>query len=281
MKSNVYSYCFLRYRQDPEGGEFANIGLALWCPENRFLAFQGSDRYARLKHFFGDIDDKGFRLLIAHVERRFDALAEEINNQLAFDGYPENIEKIAKQVVPQDDGSLIWSPQRGGITQNPGEELQRLYQRYIGRHYQSNEKARRDDPQVYREVYRKAFERKEIAPSIVEHEVIAPLASHVFKHAWKNGLWNVYETLSFDLLDTDSIERKAHTWYGRSMHLLNAREKPKLNFLLGKPSLKSHMGKYEQAKLILGSAGNDVRLVEEEDASAFAEELESKIRKTV
>ena len=279
MKSNTYSYCFLRYRQDPESGEFANIGLALWSRESRFLAFQGSDRYARLKHFFGDLDDKGFRLLVAHVERRFDALAEEIKGQLEFEGTPDNVHELARKVVPQDDGSLIWGPARGGFTENPSEEMQRLYDRYIGRHYQNPEKARRDEPQVFREVYRKAFENKVVASRIQEHEIVAPLASHVFKHAWKNGVWNVYETISFDLLDSDSIERKAHTWYGRSVHLLESEDKPKLHLLLGKPSLEQHSRKYGQAKRILESVRNGgVRLIEEDDASQFADELELTIK---
>jgi len=275
MKTNPYSYCFLRYRQDPEAGEFANIGVALWSPEDRFLAFQGNDRYARLKHFFGDIDDKGFRLLVAHVERRFDSLAEQIGNGLPLDGHPESVLALARQVVPQDDGSLIWGPARGGLTEDPGAEIRRLYERYVGRHYQ-NEKVRRDEPQVFREVYRGAFENQIVAPRICEHEIVAPLASHVFKHAWKNGVWNVYETISFDLLESESIERKAHTWFGRSVHLIQSPDRPKLHYLLGKPALEIHAGKYEKAKKILSSA-EDVHLVEEEEAEDFAAELEKSI----
>ncbi len=70
MKTHDYSYCFLRYCQGREAGEFANIGVLFWCPETRFLGFQGSHRYTRLTHFFGDLDRDGYRLLLAHVERR-------------------------------------------------------------------------------------------------------------------------------------------------------------------------------------------------------------------
>ncbi len=275
MKMNPYSYCFLRYRQDPESGEFANIGVALWCPQERFLDFQGNERYARLKHFFGDIDDKGFRLLVAHVGRRFDSLAEQIGNGLPLDGQPESVLDLARQVVPRDDGSLIWGPARGGFTADPRAEMRRLYERYIGRHCQ-NEKARRDEPQVFREVYRSAFENHVVAPRICEHEIVAPLANHVFKHAWKNGVWNVYETISFDLLESDSIERKAHTWFGRSVHLIQSPDRPKLHYLLGKPTLETHAGKYEKAKKILSSA-EDVRLVEEDEVEYFAAELQRNI----
>ena len=117
-----------------------------------------------------------------------------------------------------------------------------------------------------------------MASKIHEHEIVAPLASHVFKHAWKNGVWDVYETISFDLLDSDSIERKAHTWFGRSIHLSESSDRPLLHYLLGKPSLESHSDHYEKAKKILASASS-VGLVEEEAASQFREELAASILK--
>jgi hypothetical protein len=35
-----------------------------------------------------------------------------------------------------------------------------------------------------------------------------------FKHAYRNGQWNVYEAVSFDLADEDGIKRKAREWLG-------------------------------------------------------------------
>ena len=276
MNRHDYSYCFLRYRQDPEAGEFANIGVALWSPDNRFLGFEGSKRFSRLTHFFGNLDKDGYRLLVAHVERRFDALAEKLTQDSLWPDHPADIKQIAFQVVPQDDGALVWSPARGGVTEDPNAELGRLFQRYIGVHNEAPEKSRRDDGEVFRSVYRKAFATGALATRIQEHEIVAPLASHTFKHAWKNGVWNVYETLSFDLLDADSIEKKAHTWFGRSVHLVQSPDQPKIHFLLGKPELASHAKAYGKAKDILSSESR-VSLIEEDEAASFAESLKAQV----
>ncbi|MFZ4777988.1 MAG: DUF3037 domain-containing protein [Terrimicrobiaceae bacterium] len=276
MKSHDFSYCFLRYRQGPEAGEFANIGVALWSPENRFLGFEGSKRFSRLTHFFGDLDRDGYRLLVAHVERRFDALAEKLTQDSLWPAQPADIKEIAFQVVPQDDGALVWSPARGGMAEDPNAELSRIFHRYIGAHNEAPEKSRRDDGEVFRSVYRKAFAPEALASRIQEHEIVAPLASHTFKHAWKNGIWNVYETLSFDLLDADSIEKKAHTWFGRSVHLAQSQDRPKINFLLGKPELASNAKAYGKAKDILSSE-HQVTLVEEDEAVNFAESLQAQV----
>lgn len=279
MKANDYSYSFLRYCQDREAGEFANIGVLFWCPDERFLGFEASHRFARLTHFFGDLDRDGYRLLVAHVERRFDQIAEELSNDLLLEPLPLNARELASKVVPEDDGALLWSPARGGITDDPASELKFVYERFIGKHHEAKEATRRDDGEVFRQAFRPIFTSSKVAARMHEHEVVAPLASHVFKHAWKNGVWNVYETLSFDMADPDSIERKAHTWYGRSMHLSQARESPKLHYLLGKPTLSSNASQYGRAKDILNSC-KGITLIEEDEAADFGRDLESRVLNT-
>ena len=278
MNGNAYSYCFLRYRQDPEAGEFANVGVALWCKDAGFLDFQGSHRWGRLKHFFGALDEKGFVRVVRHVENQFQRLAHEMDGRLELGKPPEHVLDWAVQVIPEDDGSLVWGPVRGGVTANPKAELERLYQRYVGWHYEPHENARRDERQVYREVYRNAFEDSAVRGKITTHEVIAPLDSHTFERAWKNGVWNVYETLSFDLIDSQSIERKAHTWFSRSTHLMQAEETPHLHFLLGKPTTQGYAKHYDRAKSILDSS-RCVTLVEEDEAEDFARRLAESVQK--
>lgn len=276
MNSQSYSYSFLRYRQNPESGEFANIGVAMWAPESRFVAFQGSRRYSRLTHFFGELDRDGYRLLLAHVERRFDVLAGRLNEDaLGLDPLPASVREFALQVVPEDDGSVQWSPVRGGFAEDPNAELSRVYNVFIGRLNEAPASHRRDDEQVFREVFRRAFSDTVVAPRMTEHEIVAPLLSHVFKNAWKNGAWNVYEPLSFDLLDRDTIEGKASKWFGRSVHLKDSPEQPKIHFLLGKPSLPSNRKAFGKAKDILRSA--NVTLIEEDEAADFGAQLRHEI----
>lgn len=276
MKPEPYSYCFLRYRQNPEAGEFANIGVALWAPESRFLAFQGSRRYSRLTHFFGDLDRDGYRLLLGHVERRFDVLAGRIaEDALGLEGRPESVRDFALRVVPADDGAIQWSPVRGGFAEDPNAELSRVYLEFIGRLNEKPEPQRRDDAEVFREAYRQAFSNPIVAPRLTEHEVVAPLLSHVFKNAWKNGSWNVYETLSFDLIDRDAIEGKASKWFGRSVHLQKSPDRPQIHFLLGRPSIAKNRVAFGKAKDILRDA--NVTLVEEDEAKDFGEHLRTEI----
>src|SRR5690606_16336919 len=134
---------------------------------------------------------------------RFDVLAGQVANELPLDSLPDNVRDLALRVVPEDDGAVQWSPVRGGLAVNPNAELSHIYHEFIGRLNETTDPQRRDDDQVFREVFRRAFSDAVVAARMTEHEVVAPLVSHVFKNAWKNGVWNVYEPLSFDLLDRE------------------------------------------------------------------------------
>ena len=278
MNRKEYSYCFLRYSQDPESGEFANVGLALWSRENRFLGFMGTKRQARLKHFFNGLDERGFRRLIEYVDRQFRAMGRELAESLPLEALPDSVRGLAYRVVPLDEGSLVWGGARAGLTANPEMELKRLFDRHIGKHFRPAERSNRSDDQVFREVYRKAFETPIVAQRRAPHEVQAPLAEHCFEQAWKNGVWHVYETLSFDLLEPDSIDRKANEWCSRGTQLARSADEPRIHYLLGKPTHENCWPRYDRARKLLEQVPRVV-LVQEEEAKDFANRLEAEVKR--
>lgn len=274
MKSHEFSYCILRYRRDPDAGEFANIGIALWCPQNRFLGFQGCSRYGRLTHFFGDLDVDGYRRLMGYVERQFQVLAADLPQTSLFEPAAVNALDLAAKVVPIDDGSLIWGALRGGLTLDPSAELSRIFNRYVGSLNETTERASRSDKEIFRDVFKRAFDP--VAKHINPHEVIARRTHHVFPQAWKNGVWNVYETLSFDLQSPESIEEKAERWLGKGTLLMEADSPPKIHFLLGKPRIPSNAKALEGARDVLRSVP-DAHLIDEEQTEEFTASLRLQI----
>ncbi len=114
-----------------------------------------------------------------------------------------------------------------------------------------------------------------VKPHVAEHEVVAPHAAHVFSHAWKNGVWNVYQPLSFDLKRGENIRNKAYHWESLTRFLSESQERPKIHILLGAPS-SEHRQDYIKAKDVL-SASKVVTLVEEDEALDFAADLESRV----
>lgn len=278
MSLERYSFCFLRYVHEPLSGEFANVGVLLWAPQSRFLGFKASKKYQRLSHFFHGFQQQDHRQLISRIDTQFQQLAEKLSGpqaEMEFPEAPESARDLALKVIPHDDAALQWSLSGGGLTESPVAELEELFHEAVGRHYDSADDVRRDDASVYREVFSRAFETPVVKERIASHEVSAPLASHVFPQAWKNGVWNVYQPLSFDLKQGESIRNKALRWDSLTRFLSASPEKPKIHLLLGVPSGEQR-GDYANAKDILASS-RLATLIEEDEAADFARDLESRV----
>jgi len=284
MSAQPYSYCFLRYVHSPDAGEFANVGVLLWAPESRYLGFSTCQRYSRLSAFFHSFDADGYRNLMSKLEREFDSLGREIqDSQMTLFPEHQNPEPVsardlATRIIPIDDACLQWSLSGGGETPSPEIELAEIFGEYIEIHNQSNRKGGRDERAVFNEVFRQAFEAKPVMKRIRQHEVVAPLDSHTFQQAWKNGVWNVYETLSFDLVEADAIRNKAHRWESRARLLSDAEEPLEIHFLLGAPQGGRNQNVYGRAKDILRSS-KVVTLIEEDAAPDFATALTAEVRR--
>jgi len=279
MNPERYSFCFLRYVHEPLSGEFANVGVLLWAPQSRFLGFRASQKYSRLSHFFHGFQHQDHRHLVARIETQFKKLAEHLadpQEKLPFPEAPESARDLALQVIPHDDAALQWSLSGGGLTESPSAELEALFQEAVARHYDSVEEARRDDSAVYREVFSKAFDTPEVKARMTSHEIVTPLASHLFPQAWQNGVWNVYQALSFDLKVGETIRNKAHRWESLTRFLCQSPENPKIHLLLGAPS-GEQLKDYAKAKDVLNSS-HLIHLVEEDEAVDFARDLAERVR---
>jgi hypothetical protein len=108
-----------------------------------------------------------------------------------------------------------------------------------------------------------------------EHEITTPFATHVFPQAWKNGVWNVYQPLSFDLKRSENIRHKAHQWESLTRFLAQSPENPKIHLLLAAPG-GDQRAAYGKAKDLQHTSGV-VTLVEEDEAAAFAQDLLNRI----
>lgn len=104
---------------------------------------------------------------------------------------------------------------------------------------------------------------------------VTPLASHVFPQAWKNGVWNVYQPLSFDLKRSENIKAKAFHWESLTRFLAQSPEKPRIHLLLAAPSGDQRLA-YDKARDVLHASGA-VELIEEDQVADFARDLRDRV----
>lgn len=143
MKTN-YSAIILRYVHDVVTGEFVNIGVVIYSPEQLFLGARFTTSYERLNAMFLKIDHRHFGALMRYLANRFQLLGGEIRDG-SHVATVNTLSEVVKQVLPPDDSSLQWSETSGGFTVDPAKTLDELYKRFIERYVARSEQTTRSD----------------------------------------------------------------------------------------------------------------------------------------
>jgi hypothetical protein len=267
----AYSYVTLRYVHDVVTGEFANVGVVLYAPNQRFLGARFSTSYERLNAIFLNIDRAHYRALIRYLNGRFDEMGEELRDSLEL--LPLNaIKDLVRRALPEDDSSLQWSAAGGGLTDEPSATLQELFQRLVERYIRSAEHQSRSDEDIAKP-FKAKLEKKHVAQRIQEKRIEAKDYQYEFRFAWKNSIWHLYEPVSFDLVEPTSIVEKANRWLGRGVALHDSMEEFKIYFLLGEPKQPAARQAFEHARNLLEKIPSQKKLVREEELEAFAESV--------
>jgi hypothetical protein len=268
----TFTYTVLRYVHDIATGEFVNMGVALYAPEAKYVSAICNPRYGRLSKMFLDVNGDGLRSLMRYIQARFEEQAGKLSSELPLEGQPRSIMDIAVSVLPRDDSSLQWSEPNGGFSEDPAATLEQLYCRLVEKYEQRMQVPSRTDDDVWR-VYRKELETEQVLARLQPKRIVGKDYDHEFQHAWKNGIWNLFQPVSMDLQDTDSIYDKANRWLGRAFNLKESEEEFRLWMLIGEPRIEKLRPAYNRALNILHKMPVQKRFVTEQEAARFSQEL--------
>lgn len=278
-----YSYTLLRYVHDVLTGEFVNVGVVLYAPATQTVRFKTRTTIGRLRRVFPDVDRAAFvasmyaarRALqrVAKAEAEIDMFRHRTNASERADAV-----SIAARAIPKDDSSLQWSTAGTGIAEDTEEALDRLFARFVSK-YDEPARTRMSDEDVWRPV-RQKLEERNLGVQLQEKSIHGGLDDIVFKHAWKNGQWHVYEPLSFDLADADGIKSKARETLGHLLAVVadGRAEHFKPHFIVGAPRTPALEDAFRTAIGILEKAPNNPEVFEENQLDSLVDQIEDEVR---
>lgn len=82
----------------------------------------------------------------------------------------------------------------------------------------------RNDKQVWNKIYKNHFDDNGISSHLAAHKVKTKNDELEFDKAWKNGVWNCFEPVSFNLTKPDTIKDKVYKWVGKLDELSSTKE---------------------------------------------------------
>jgi hypothetical protein len=276
-----FQYAVLRYIHDQQTQEFLNIGLVLTSAKARFFRAEVSTRYGRIADAFPGIDGEFYRAYASRLQSILDEVGKAVSTDQMklLDARRPELDSLLNQVLPRDDTSIQFSPSMGGAAGDLEGIFTQLYGQLIERYVKVAERETRDDSEVWNS-FKTPLDEMDLTKHLQPHTVVTPVEVFEFRHAWKNGRWNVLQPVSFDLKYPQSIRKKAREWLGASVVLHDRPELTSLCLLLGAPprGRREAYKAYGQAKDILKEEVNGfLRFVEEEKARDFADELKREI----
>lgn len=269
----TYSNITLRYVHDVVTGEFANIGVVLYAPEQRFLEARFTASYERLNAIFLKIDHQHYRALMRYLANRFEELAADIRDGLNVPPVTA-LSEIVRQVLPPDDSSLQWSEQGGGFADDPAKTVGEIYKRLVEQYVAGAAQVSRSDDEIAKPFKAKLGKASE---KLSTKRIEAKDYQYEFRFAWQNAIWHLYEAVSFDLLDPNSIREKAVRWYGRSAALQEAPDKFKIHFLIGEPKQPGTQEAFQNALHLLAKMPGRKQLVRENEIEGLASQVAEEI----
>lgn len=273
----TFTFTVLRYVHDVATGEFVNMGVALYAPDAKYVSAICNPRYTRLSRVFLDVNGDQIRSLMRFIQARFEEYGIKLNNELALEGKPKSIMDIAARILPSDDSALQWSEPGGGMSEDPAATLEQLFSRFVEKYEQKPPTISRTEADVWR-VYRRELEQTQVLARLQTKRIVAKDDEYEFEHAWRNGLWRLYEPISFDLVESDSLVEKANRWLGRATNLAESTDDFQLFVLLGEPQLEKLKQPFAKALNILNKMPVKKEFIREQEAAKFSRELASDIQ---
>lgn len=278
MTTTPYTYRVLRYLHDPATGEGLNVGVLVYAPAQRWLEARFNLNAGRLKHAFPGLDVDLHRALMRRLKTRFETASIACSQELPFPERPTTLSGWAESILRDDDSSLQWGAEGGGITIDPARELRDLYERMVLRHHARTSRHGREDSDVWN-LYRAPLLRTGAAERLTRHAVKTDLDEMNFDNAWKNGVWHCLQPLSLDMIEPENIRNKGHRLLGEVAGVREVLQHDKLYLLVGEPKEPGPARKAAERTLNLLNArlGVPYEMIRETEAESFGQRLSADI----
>ena len=266
-----YQYQILRYMHDQFTGEFVNLGVVVYCPGEKFLKAQVSQKYSRVTSIFPKANGK----FILRSAKQFAVALNEYAKHL-FDSDLEmlDLSKITKSILPHDDSALMLTKSNSALDISMDSALHDLFLNMVDK-YNLDPHAIQSlsDNDVWKKKYKDYFDQYNITKRLSKHKITTEQDSFVFDKSWKNEIWHCYQPISFDLQDADSIKEKVYKWSGKLRELNTSSEKIHLTFLTTMSEAHKNLNDFISKSLDQDSEKVDVDVVLEQDANQIAQKI--------
>ncbi|MBY4676812.1 DUF3037 domain-containing protein [Marinobacterium arenosum] len=216
MKKFACQYKIIRFAPFVETEEFANIGVAVYCPANGLLEYRlAQPRFGRVTSFFHDMDPAVYRAARESLDREL-GRTKELLSQLSD---VELGKQVFNELTREKGGLVRFSSFRAILTPKVSLKADQLFDHYVGRSFNNKEYRevtleRRVREQLKQFNLDKAYKKAKLGGGLIE--VNLPFVKI------RNGKpLAAIKPIAFDQKTRTKMVEHADTWLSRAEHLLD------------------------------------------------------------
>ncbi|HHL72549.1 MAG TPA: DUF3037 domain-containing protein [Bacteroidetes bacterium] len=140
MKKIACQYAIVRFAPFVETGEFANVGIVMMAQDSRYFGFELElKRYARITHFFEDVDARLYKKALYNVREEL----ERIGDLLKAHGFDRRLkendvdfaQRLFAELVRPRETIIRFGQVRTALADDPEKKLKELFAFYVERNF--------------------------------------------------------------------------------------------------------------------------------------------------
>jgi len=271
-------YQILRYLPDRVSGEFVNLGIIAFDASTRTLKGRFINKIGKISGFFPHVNSRYLIKSVKTIQECSEEYATRMRLEFSFKEV-KNLDEITKTILPKDDSALIFSEIKKTLDIHVDATVDDLFSRFVSAHLMEEEDEEvRKDKEVWNKVYKKHFDDYGISEHLAAHKVKTNNDELEFDKAWKNGTWNCFETVSFNLTRPDAIKNKVYKWVGKLDELNSSSEAIHIYLLSVFPHDHPELNKFINKKIKEKATDNlRIDLVSEDHIEPIAKKIKKQI----
>ncbi|WFE91467.1 DUF3037 domain-containing protein [Roseibium porphyridii] len=210
----IGQYAILRFRPYPETGEFANVGIVVWAPTTRELAYKVVPKnFPRVRNFFQELETSILKETLASFEKELSRLKTDLSglSEKKFNSAIIHFTRPRETIFKFSELRSIRIKKEINIT------CDHLYERFVGRSFVTKE-------------YRERWMEKNIQETLKQHQlpdftrqkIVTPLFPIDLPLVHRSvGKVSVIKPLAFDQNTASKMFDHGEHWNARFRALLD------------------------------------------------------------
>lgn len=269
-------YSILQYKHSPVLGEAINVGVLYYFPnEERKLYFHITDA-SRLKPIYTDFDSKYFNSVLKLIQHN---VAKYVGDLYAEKQLNDNLKDfIHFYLLKNDDTALQFSDLNSviNIYSNPEQAIEEYSKLLLPLSIKKEAPiVKYNESFIIKRFKTRLFLRNKVLAEKVTRNYVVKTDELNFKFdfAWQNGSLNLVHPLSFDLQDSQSIQRKTAE-YCSYLGWLNKYTKEnncRIDLLLAKPRENNLQATYNKSIKLLNAVDSNKKIIPFDDIDQYTD----------